>query len=202
MNARRTLALAALVLAAGAGRLAAAPSEPLGSALRPGMVLEYESLGQPQPEWRVDSLRKLVRFGGRDSCTILRLVIAGSPPAVQERIMRRDGDVLMGWDRGSKSWRPQRPLAPGKEVDISRGDGRVTRFAVEGTSADTVSGRRYATLVTTAITYDSLGVATYRLRERFAPSLATAIRGVFERRDSTAAGGWRLDREFHLARIR
>ena len=180
----------------------AAPTEALACSLRVGMVLEYTSNGASQPRWRVDSLRLGAAWGGRDSCVILKLAVGDSMPSIQERIVRREGDVQVGWDRLTSSWRPQRPLAPGRTVDVPRPRGRVMRFTVEGTAVDTVSGRRYATLITTAVTVDSLGRATDRLRERYAPSLATAVGGVFERPDSTAASGWRVEREFRLARIR
>ena len=199
---RLIAALAGLLLVVHADPVRAASAEALACSLRVGMVLEYTSNGAPQPAWRVDSLRLGATFGGRDSCVLLKLAVGDSMPSIQERIVRRDGDVQVGWDRLTSSWRPQRPLVAGRTVDVPRPRGRTMRFTVEGTAVDTVSGRRYATLITTAVTVDSLGRATDRLRERYAPSLATAVGGVFERPDSTAASGWRVEREFRLARIR
>jgi hypothetical protein len=195
-------ALAGLLLVVHSEPARASSADALACSLRVGMVLEYASNGEAQPPWRVDSLRLGAAWGGRDSCVVLRLAIGDSRPSFQERILRREGDVQLGWDPPSASWRPQRPLATGRTVEVPRPRGRTMRFTVEGSAADTVSGRRYATLITTAVTLDSLGRATDRLRERYAPALATAVWGVFERVDSTAASGWKAQREFRLARIR
>jgi hypothetical protein len=64
-----------------------------------------------------------------------------------------------------------------------------------------VSGRSILVVPTSIVTVDASGTPTRRLREHYALALATAVEGVFEVPDATAASGWREQQRFTLVRL-
>jgi len=97
------------------------------------------------------------------------------------------------------------PAAPGgaahDALDRNR-RGDTVHYATGDVAEETVSDRRLAVVHTTVTTVDSVGRPRRRLRERYAPSLATATGGRFEVPDAAAPGGWRVEQEFELRAIR
>jgi hypothetical protein len=73
-----------------------APTPP-GSALRPGMVLVYESNGEPQPSWTVLAVTADARVKEGAACAIVQIrrgSATSSPPEVRLCI---EGGILLQW---------------------------------------------------------------------------------------------------------
>ena len=168
-----------------------------GAALVPGLQLVYASGTDTQPVWTVDSVAFGVTHGGRSECT--RIVLRAGGPAAEQRLLCRAADTLLTWSARANGWTPPRPVTPGVVVVVPRAAGGSVRFEATAAACESVGAARLATIATTVVTTDSTGRAVRRLRERYAPGLATAIGGAFEVPDST---GWRVEREFGLVESR
>jgi hypothetical protein len=108
------------------------------------------------------------------------------------------GDTL--FERAaSGEHRAARPLGAGMQLDVRAASGAVMRF-MTGAPAARIGPRgvEIPYVPTMIVTRDSTGTMTRRLREEFAPSLLTALAGVFEVPDGD---GWRVTRVFTLAEI-
>ncbi len=176
--------------------MAQQPAAP-GAGLAPGLELVYASGADTQPAWRVDSLAQGVAHEGRKGCA--RIVLRTGAAAADARLLCRAGDTLLTWSPRVNRWVLQRPVGPGLTLEVARGAGGVTRVETTATGCDEVGAARVATVVTAIVTTDSTGRAVRRLRERYAPALATATWGVFEAPDG---GSWRVEREFTLVALR
>ncbi|MGH2609056.1 MAG: hypothetical protein ACRDHF_08190, partial [Tepidiformaceae bacterium] len=111
-------------------------------------------------------------------------------------------DTLFAWNARRGAWLPQRPVGPRMAITTVSAAGDTVHFATEDVAEETVAGRRLVVVHTTVTTVDSLGRAKRRLRERYAPTLATATGGRFEVPDPAAPQGWRVEQEFELRAIR
>ena len=87
-------------------------------------------------------------------------------------------------------------------MSFARPGGDTARYHTSQAGEEVVSGRRLRVIQTEVLTVDSLGRPKRRLRERYAPGLATATGGRFEVPDPSAPGGWRTEQEFELSVIR
>ena len=173
-----------------------------GSALVAGMQLVYASGGTSQPPWTIDSVLFDSQYEGRSGCTYMKLRTTGNIGEPELRVFCSSGDTLYGWDQRSKRYRPARPLGARMSIEMPRFPNGSARFETEAPTRETVAGRELVVLPTIVTTRDAAGQTVRRLRERYAPALATAVGGVFEIPDPTQPSGWRTQQEFSLVEIR
>ena len=172
-----------------------------GSALKPGARLTYGSAGGEQPPWTIDSVQQGVALGGRTGCTRLYLRLRPDQTTPAARITCRSGDTLFAWTAATSTWRADRPLGAGMQLSVPQASGAVLEYATSTTGDTTISGVRLGFVRTVITTRDAQGRATRRLTERYAVAIATALGGLFEVPDSSAAGGWRESQRFDLVRV-
>jgi hypothetical protein len=165
--------------------------EPVGSALRDGTHLVYESGGTAQAPWVYDSVRAVERSGFERCVLVAR---QGQP--VRESCVRRD---TLFERQTSGEHAAVRPIGPGMELEFRTAAGSVLHYTTGAASTRRIGDRTVAFVPTTIVTRNADGVATRRLREEYAPTLLTALWGTFEQPDD--AGGWRAGTEFTLVRI-
>jgi hypothetical protein len=178
-----------------------ASTDGLASGLRPGLKLFYVSGGVAQPVWTVDSVTHDVVVGERRGCA--RIVMRTRPDqgVPEVRVVCLGGDTLYAWNATAKELRVQRPVGPAMSFEFRQGNGNVVRYVTSDAGRAAVSGRSFGFVHTSVLTHDSTGRLVRRLRERYAIALGTALDGVFEVPDSTAAGGWREIQRFALTRL-
>ena len=175
---------------------------PIGGDLRAGMELVYASNGRPQPPWSIDSALTGLVLDEYRGCARILLRRRPSPAPAEETRHCISGDTLFAWNAPDSAWRPQRPIRPGMSMSFSRTGGDTVRYETVQAGEEIISGRRIRVVETRITTVDSLGRPRRRLRERYAPGLATATGGRFEVPDASAPGGWRIEQEFELSVIR
>jgi hypothetical protein len=163
----------------------------IGSGLRDGVHLIYESGGTAQAPWIYESVR-VVERGGFERC----VVVARQGQAERESCVR--GDTLFE-RQASGEHAAVRPIGPAMELELRTASGSVLHYTTGDVSTRRIGDRTVAFVTTTILTTNADGVVTRRLREEYAPSLLTALWGIFEQPDD--AGGWRTATEFTLARI-
>ena len=173
----------------------------LASGLAPGTELMYESNGQSQAPWRVDSLRTGLPLRKGSDCVDLQLRRAGQDAPDLQRLCLA-ADTLYRWMPARRDWAVSRPVGRRMTWLSRQGNGNVVRYETGEMASERISGRSIAVIHTTITTTDSTGRPLRRLTERFAPALVTATGGVFEAPDSTAEGGWRRLQSFELRSIR
>lgn len=180
-----SLAIAALAL-----------SESPGSALTTGMELVYSVADTENPVQVMSAADTTI--GGIAACRVIVLRRAGESD--ERRTWCASGDMLLAWDTASHALRPIRPIGEGMSLDVPIGRERSS-YSSRSALEQTVSGVRYRVLETVVITRDSTGRQVQRVREFFAPALATATSGVIEVPDSARAGSWRIQTAYKLVRI-
>lgn len=172
----------------------------LGTGLEPGMQLIYESMGERQPPWHVDSVRVGAGLRPGFDCAVLHIRRRPDAPAEETRLCLGT-DTLHRWDARRASWTVARPVGPRMTWSTLGPDSTTVRYETDIASEDTIAGRRIPVILTAVTTTDSAGRPLRRLRERYALSLATATRGAFETPDSARPGTWLVQREFVLREI-
>jgi hypothetical protein len=192
---RQVLALAGLLLPQ-------TGSVGLGRDLAPGLQLVYESNGQEQPAWVVDSVISRLPLLPLADCARIYLRRRPDQLRADESRVCVTRDTLFMWDARSGDWLPRRPVGAGMTMRFPQASGDTVRYSTGALTEEVISGRRLAVVPTTVLTVDSLGRPRRRLRERYSPSLVTATGGVFERPDSAATNGWRVEQAFELRAIR
>jgi hypothetical protein len=175
-----------------------APDAP-GSQLTTGARLYYESGGQEGPPWTIVSVNDTT-LGGMTACRAIVLQMDAARPAERRNWCTR-GDTLFAWDTSAKAHRPLRPIGEGMRMEVPIARGGVVRYETRSFLDQTVSGTPVKVIQTVVITRDSTGRPRRRLREFYAPGLATATSGVFEEPDTAQAEGWKIQSSFKLARI-
>lgn len=185
-----------------AGLVGAGESARLASGLEAGMQLLYESEGEQQPPWSIDSvsLSAALREGSECAVVHLRRRPDQSPP--EESRLCLANDTLYRWDAKRADWAIMRPVGPGMSWTSRQTSGDVVRYETGEAAEEKISGRGVPVVHTTVTTFDSTGRPKRRLRERYALSLTTATGGTFEVPDSTRAGEWQGQRRFELREIR
>lgn len=164
----------------------------IGDNLRSGVTLQYESGGAAQAPWTYDSVRVVVH-DDYDRCV---MVGRRDQPA---RTSCARGDTL--FDRTPDGfYRPARPIGEDMVLRVPGGRGTTLTFTTGAIATQQIEGLVLRYLSTTITTRDSTGAITRRLTERYAPSLLTALSGIFEVPDD--AGGWRVANRFTLVEIR
>ena len=168
-------------------------SAPIGSGLRGGLALVYESGGVAQAPWIYDSVQ-VVERQGFERC--VRVERRGQP--ARETCIRNDV-LFERTDEGQS--RATRPIGPDMRLEVTSAAGLATLYET-GTPASRSVGSTpdVMFLPTTITTRDKSGAVVRRLREEYAPALLTALRGEFEEPDGS--GGWRQVRTFSLSEIR
>jgi hypothetical protein len=184
------------------GVLAGRHGARLASGLEPGMQLLYESEGQAQPPWWIDSLTLGAPLRDGFECAVVHLRRGPEPAAAEESRLCLANDTLYRWDGKRAEWSISRPVGPGMSWTSQRGNGDVVQYQTGDAGQETISGRAVPVVKTTVTTSDSTGRPKQRLRERYAISLITATGGVFETADSARAGEWLVQRRFELREIR
>jgi hypothetical protein len=172
--------------------LAVVQAVPIGSALSAGVELVYASGGVAQAPWVYDSVRVVAREGF-DRCVVTH---RRSQPA-RESCVR--GDTLFERSE-SNSYRAVRPIGPNMQLDVHTAAGNTLHYTTQALGWERVAGGLEVASLATTITRNANGTVTRRLRERYAPALLTAVRGVFEAPDES--GGWRAGAEFSLVDVR
>ena len=173
----------------------------LASGLGPGTELEYESDGQAQAPWRIDSVRTALRLRRGSDCADVHLRRAGQQAPESQRLCLA-ADTLYRWIAERGAWMVSRPIGRHMNWSTRQANGNVVRYETADTASERISGRTIPVIHTSVITTDSAGRPLRRLTERFAPSLVTATGGVFEAADTAIPGGWRRVRSFELRAIR
>ena len=197
------LLVAALLVAAmpAAGLLGARVTPRLASGLQAGMHLLYESEGEQQPPWIIDSVGRATLREGSE-CVVVHLRRRPDQSSPDEHRLCLAHDTLYRWEDKRADWSVMRPVGPRMSWTTRQGDGDVVRYETGETAEERISGRAIPVVRTTVTTSDSTGRPRRRLRERYALSLTTATGGTFEIADSGAAGEWRAQRSFELREIR
>ena len=173
--------------------LVAAQAAQIGSALSEGVELVYESGGVAQAPWVYDSVR-VVERADFDRCIVTQ---RRSEPA-RESCVRAD-TLFERTEAGA--YRAVRPIGPDMYVEVPSASGDVLHYSTgEIELRRFEDGLEVAALATTIVTYDRSGTITRRLHEHYAPSLLTAVSGVFEVPDES--GGWTSVLEFSLSEVR
>lgn len=173
--------------------LAVAQAAPIGSALREGTELVYESRGVAQAPWVYDSVRVVPRQDF-DRCIITQR----RSQAARESCVR--ADTLFERSE-SNTYRAVRPISPNMQLDVRTATGDILHYTTQEVEIERVAeGLEVAVLSTTIVTRNPSGTVTRRLRERYAPALLTAVWGVFEEPDES--GGWTSVLEFSLIDVR
>jgi len=199
---RRPRLVAALLVAAvlAAGLLGARESPRLASGLEAGMQLRYESEGEQQPPWIIDSVSRATLREGSE-CVVIHLRRRPDQSSPDEHRLCLAHDTLYRWEDKRADWSVMRPVGPRMSWTTRQGGGDV-RYETGETAEERISGRAIPVVHTTVTTSDSSGRPKRRLRERYALSLTTATGGTFEIADSGRAGEWRAQRSFELREIR
>ncbi len=196
----RPVALGAALLTA--GFLGAGESGRLASGLEAGMQLLYESEGERQPPWSIDS----VSLGGTlrqgSECAVVHLRRRPDQSSPDEHRLCLAHDTLYRWEAKQGDWTILRPVGPRMSWTTRQASGDVVRYETGETAEERISGRAIPVVHTTVTTSDSAGRPKRRLRERYALSLTTATGGRFEMPDSSRPGEWRAQRSFELREIR
>jgi hypothetical protein len=169
-----------------------------GNQLTQGMQLVYSSGDTENPPWTILSVRDTV-LGGMTSCRVVALTTGTRP--LERRLWCSRGDTLFAWDSAGSSHGVLRPIGEGMSVVASGARGNRLQYETRSALQQTVSGVTVDVIQTTLVTSDSARRPIQRLREFYAPSLATATSGIFEVPDSTVSGGWRTQTSFKLVRI-
>lgn len=165
---------------------------PIGSGLTDGVHLVYESGGVEQAPWIYDSVRVVDR-DGFDRCVI----VTRRSLAPRESCSRADTLFEAG---SAGAYVATRPLGPHMTLIVRAASGNAMVYTTGDATTRSVSGHADVQVIPTVIlTQDSTGATIRRLREDYAPSLLTAVWGVFETPDDD--GGWSLVREFSLVRL-
>lgn len=165
--------------------------DPIGSGLSGGVQLVYESGGAAQAPWVYASVRVEPRAAFARCVVVAR---EGQP----ERESCERGDTLFERQEAGE-YRAVRPIGPDMELEVRTASGSVVLYSTGGASTRRIGDQPVAYVPTTIVTRNVEGVVVRRLREHYAPSLLTALWGVFE--EPTADGGWRTTLEFSLTRI-
>ena len=178
-----------------------AVDERIGALLRPGMQLVYES-GGVGATWTLDSVAHDTTLGGRAGCVRMRVRTAADQAVPEVRAYCRDATTMFAWDERTGTHRPSRPLRGGDSLRSPQRNGGSALYETAAAIEEMIGARTITVVPTTVTTRDSTGTPVRRLRERFSIGLATATGGVFEERDLTQPGGWRIARSFELTLIR
>lgn len=171
-----------------------APQTPsIGAGLSNGVTLVYESNGIAQAPWLYESVT-LVERSEFDHCVL----VTRAGQAARESCVR--GDTL--FERtGDAAHQPTRPIGPDMRFEVRGASGGVVAYQTGAMATRQITdGTEIVHFPTTILTRDPEGAAIRRLREEYAPSLLTALHGVFEEPDGN--GGWRTVQEFTLTGIR
>ena len=196
----KVVAVGAAIVAAG---LVGAPAPArLATGLEPGMRLVYESEGESQPPWSVDSVSRGAALREGSECAVVHLRRRPDQSPPEESRLCLANDTLYRWDAKRAEWAITRPVGPGMSWTSRQANGDVVRYETGETAGETISGRAVPIVRTTVTTFDSTGSPRRRLRERYALSLTTATGGSFETPDSGRAGSWLIQRSFELQEIR
>jgi hypothetical protein len=166
-----------------------------GSALSKGMRLVYGSGTSEQAPWVVDSLDLRASWQNIKPCTYIRFGASD----IRRLCLQRD--TLFTWNETQARLIATRPVGPRMSMRIATSSGGQALYETTDFADAAVSGQSYQALPTTVTTFDANGRVLRRLRERYVLALATALDGVFEVPDSTAAGRWLTQREFALVRV-
>ncbi len=184
------------------GLLGAREGGRLASGLEEGMQLFYESEGEQQPPWTVDSVSLGAALREGWECAVVHLRRRPDQSTPEESRLCLANDTLYRWDAKRTEWAIMRPVGPRMRWSTRQGSGDVVVYETGETAEERISGRAIPVVHTTVTTADSTGRPTRRLRERYALSLATATGGSFETPDSGQAGAWQATRSFQLREIR
>lgn len=171
--------------------LAVTATDLIGSGLKDGTRLTYQSGGTAQAPWIYDTVR-VISDGAFDRCIL---------------VGRREQDVRVSCSRGDTLferssdgvYRAVRPIGENMELEVPGRTGGTLTFTTGIRSTTRILGQTIGHLPTTIITRDSAGAVTRRLTEHYAPSLLTAIWGRFEVPDPDRQ--WRTAGEFLLSEI-
>jgi hypothetical protein len=179
-------------------------SEGIGSLLRPGMQLIYSSNDQDQAPWYIDSVSTYYGDRAGSECTRIHQRRQPDQTRSEETILCLSHDTLFSWNK-ERGLTPQRPVGAGMIMNLVRANGTRVRYEIGGSGQEIIPGlgvEPVLVLQTTVTTSDSAGGTIRRLRELYAPGLATATSGEFEVPDSTEEDGWRSEQRFKLREIR
>lgn len=166
------------------------------------MQLLYESEGEQQPPWTVDSVSLGAALREGSECAVVHLRRRPDQDTAEETRLCLANDTLYRWDAQRSEWAIMRPVGPRMTWTTRQGSGDVVVYETGASAEERISGRAIPVVHTTVTTSDSTGRPTRRLRERYALSLTTATGGSFETPDSGQAGTWKITRSFELRDIR
>ena len=171
--------------------LAVTVTDLIGSSLKDGTRLVYESGGSTQAPWIYDSVR-VISDHAFDRCILI------GRREQEVRVSCSRGDTLFERSSDGVS-RAARPIGENMELEVPGRAGGTLTFATGTLSTTRIQDQNIRYLPTTIITRDSAGAVTRRLTEHYALSLLTAIWGRFETPGPDRE--WRIAGDFLLAEI-
>jgi hypothetical protein len=174
----------------------------LASSLEAGMQLLYESDGEQQPPWSIDSVRVGAALREGSECAVIQMRRRPDQSPPEESQLCLANDTLYRWEAKRADWAIMRPVGPRMNWTSRKANGDLVRYETGETAEERISGRAIQVVHTTVTTSDSTGRPNHRLRERYALSLTTATGGTFEMPDSSRSGDWHGQRSFELREIR
>jgi hypothetical protein len=166
------------------------------------MQLLYESEGEQQPPWSIDSVSLGATLRQGAECAVVHLRRRPDQSFPDEHRLCLAHDTLYRWEAKRAEWTIVRPVGPRMSWTTRQAGGDVVRYETKETAEERISGRAIPVVHTTVTTSDSTGRPKRRIRERYALSLTTATGSTFEMPDSSRAGEWRGQRSFELREIR
>jgi hypothetical protein len=190
------------LLGASATRLeaqAAPAAPPLGTLLKKGTLLHYAMNGKEGPPWHIQSAEVNVPLRGMKGCS--HFVIRMNEKLTENRELCRVGKLQLVWDSVASAWHPARPVTPRDSLTIETPDGGSVRYRTGDLDNVTIGGETIAVVPTEVVIFDASGNPQRRLRELYATSLATAVKGTFSVPDLKLQDGWREELAFELLRI-
>ena len=166
---------------------------PIASGLTDGVQLVYGSAGVEQAPWVYDSVR-VVERDGFDRCVVVWL----RSQDAKESCVRDD---TLSERTAAGAYRAIRPIGANMRLAVATASGNVLHYTTGDFTNWQISGTLdLPVLATTIVTRDSAGTIIRRLREEYAPTLLTAVSGLFEAPD--ADDGWKPVQEFSLVEVR
>jgi hypothetical protein len=173
----------------------------LASRLSEGAQLFYFTDGRAQPPWIVDSVRSGQALRPNADCASLTIRRSPSDRSPERSRLCVSGDTLYRLQPG-KDWAPSRPVGPDMTLTIVKPNGDSVLYETGAMGEDLVSGNAIQVVSTTITTVDARGRPRFRVRERYAVSLATATGGLIENPDPGAAGQWVTKHNYSLKELK
>lgn len=136
----RPVSLVAALLAT--GLLGACETARLAFGLEAGMQLLYESEGERQSPWSIDSVSLGATLREGSECAVVHLRRRPDQSAPEESRLCLANDTLYRWDTKHGDWAIMRPVGPGMSWTSRQLSGDVVRYETGEAAEEKISGAR------------------------------------------------------------